>query len=375
MKKIVALIAIVSMVSSMLIGCGSFRVQNEYITVKQYKELEVKEPTAAEITDEQVNADIANMQEMHSTLKEIEDRPAQEGDTVNIDYKGLKDGEAFERGSQEGADVVLGEGGFIDGFLEGIIGRNVGDEFEVDVTFPDPYDNNPDLAGQPAVFEMKLNSISEKELPELDDDFAKKASETATSMDELKIEVKKKLEEISKENAEGEIEGQVWKALQDSIEVKKMPEDQLTAEKNRIRAEYEEYAQSMGTTLEDFLSTYMENMDLASFEETLEKNATMRIALEMAIELIAKKEQLVPTNEEFEKIYEEMALEHGFASADDLKQQATEEQLRIIILQERVGEFLVENAKQISAEEWEEKNANANPAHGEEGHVHEEGEE
>ena len=340
------------MVSSLVMGCGSLKVQNEYITITQYKGLRIPEAQPVEVTDEDIERQIETQKEIHSTLNEITDRPAQEGDTVKFDYKGFMNGEAFEGGEQEGAETVVGAGGFIEGFDEGIIGRNPGDEFEIEVTFPDPYPNAPDMAGQPAVFEIKLHTVSEKEYLEINDEFAQTVSETAETMDELREEIREQQVQGAEDSVKATLENAAWMALQENIEIKKLPEDRIEELTTQMRETYQGYAETYEMEFSEFIEAHFQ-LDEAGLEEMMQENAENSIAMEMAIDLIAEKEKLTLSEKEYQEKYEEMAEMYNFESVEAMIEQATEETLQGVILQQRVGEFLVENAEQVSAEELE----------------------
>ena len=184
MKNRLVCIALAAAVAGTLAGCSG-ELSNEYVTVTQYKGLEVPQATATveEVTDEQVDQMIEGTLSTYAERKEVTDRAAQEGDIVNIDYTGYLDGEAFDGGSAEGADLELGSGSFIGatddyaGFEEQIEGHNPGEEFDIQVQFPDPYTRNPDMSGAVADFHIVLNSITEENIPELTDEWVKENSE------------------------------------------------------------------------------------------------------------------------------------------------------------------------------------------------------
>ena len=348
--------ALVSMVSALVVGCGSAKLQNEHIVIKQYKGLEVLEVNPREITDEDVERDIENQRDQRSTFHEITDRPAQEGDTVRIDFKGLHNGVAFEGGEQEGAELIIGNGGYIEGFQEGIIGHNPGDEFEVDVVFPDPYPQDPDLAGQPAVFEMTLHAISEKELPELDDELVAQVSETATTVEEWKEEVKQQLTENAEADAKRELENALGMVLQENIEIKKLPEDTLDERKRELREETEQRAAMYQMEFKEFIELAYQ-VDEEAFEELVNEEAEKMISLEIAIELIAEKEKLIPTEAEIAEKTEEYVEMYAFENAEAFIEQAGEDYVRNALIHEGVAGVLVEHAKQIPADEWEKREA------------------
>ena len=161
------------------------------VTLGQYKDIEVGKKEA-EVTDEEVQAEIDRIRESNARMITVDDRPAQDGDTALIDFDGYVDGEQFEGGKAEDYTLVLGSHSFIDNFEEQLVGKNIGDDVEVNVTFPDQYQEEK-LQGQPAVFKVKIKEINVKELPELDDDFAQDVSDCDT-LEDYKNETREKLQ-------------------------------------------------------------------------------------------------------------------------------------------------------------------------------------
>ena len=160
-KRKQALAAGVCMIAavSLLAGCGPKEIENDYVKINGYTDLEVSEITETEVTDETVDSQIEQIRQNYATYTEITDRAAQEGDMVTIDYSGAIDGVAFDGGTASGQQLELGAGGYIDGFEDGIVGHTTGETFDVNTTFPDPYENTPDLAGKDAVFTITLTKI------------------------------------------------------------------------------------------------------------------------------------------------------------------------------------------------------------------------
>ena len=229
------------------------------------------------------------------------DRPDHEGDIANIDFVGKMDGQEFDGGSGQGYDLTIGSGQFIDGFEDSIIGHNVGETFDWNGQFPDPYTGNPDFSGKPVTFTITVNSIST--LPEVNDDFVKTVSDESTTVDEYREEVKKTLEESAKDNYDYSLQAEAWDAVLEKAEVEKYPEDEVNEIKDQLIQQYKDAAESYGMTYEDFISSQM-NTDVASFEKQAEEAAQQSIKQKYVAEAIADKEKLTPTDEEYEEHFQ-----------------------------------------------------------------------
>ena len=180
-KIIAALVGICTVV--VMTGCGNKGISNDKITIKQYKGLEVEKVDPVEVTDTDVEDSINSTLQTKSTQNDITDRPAQEGDVVTIDYEGKKDGVAFDGGTAQDQQLELGSGSFIDGFEDGIVGHNIGETFDLNLTFPEDY-KSEDLAGQAVVFTVTLDKISEVIVPELTDELVAELSESAKTIED-----------------------------------------------------------------------------------------------------------------------------------------------------------------------------------------------
>ena len=198
-KRVIAVLTAVLMTAS-LVGCGSGKLSNDYVTVNKYKGLEVTEVAKNEVSDDSVEQEVQSRLEAAATEQDVTDRAAQSGDWVNIDYTGTMDGTAFDGGSATGYDLELGSGSFIgasggyQGFEDQIVGHNTGEEFDITVQFPEGYPS-ADLAGKPANFHIVLNKIYQKVAPELTDEWVVNNSESSKTVDEYKEEVKNSLQE------------------------------------------------------------------------------------------------------------------------------------------------------------------------------------
>ena len=225
-KKMLALLLSACMVGS-LIGCANRPISNEYITITQYKGLEVEEVAAVEITDEMIDSEI----DLRLSETTITDRAAEMGDTVNIDFMGYMDGELFDGGTASDMDVEIGSGALIGaagdykGFEEQLIGHTVGEKFTIDVQFPAEYPNNPDFQNKVAQFEITLNRIA----PELSDEWVKENSEDSETIEEFREEVKEYMTEIYEDNNHYTLQNEVLVALTEKTEVTAFPEGELEA--------------------------------------------------------------------------------------------------------------------------------------------------
>ena len=268
------------------------------VEISDYKGLEVKKTTKT-VDDAAVDAEIEKVRNRNARSITVEDRAAQTGDTAVIDFEGFLDGVAFEGGKGEKFPLELGSGSFIPGFEDQIVGKSVGEEFDVNVTFPENYQAE-NLAGKPAVFKCKLHELKGKELPELDDEFVKDVSEFDT-LDEYKADIRTRLEKAAADEASANLDN----ALVDAVLTKmsaEVPEvmyqrriDDIAREwSNRNRIRIEDYLKYTGTTMEQFR---------ANFKEVAKRQVDLRLALEK----IAEIENITVSDEDLEKEYNDMA--------------------------------------------------------------------
>lgn len=277
------------------------------IELEAYKGLKAERPLV-KVEAAEVNAEIKSLQERNARVVSVEDRAAKKGDTVVIDFEGFKDGVAFDGGKAEGHSLELGSGQFIPGFEDQIIGKNIGDEFDVNVTFPEEY-GAEELAGQPAVFKVKLHEIKLRELPVADDEFAKDVSEFDT-LKELKADLKKKALDRKKKAAEEAVENILVQQIVDGIKGE-IPEAMFT---NRLNQSVEEFGyrlQSQGMSLDLYLQ--YTGSTIEQFRETFRPQAEMqvkyRLALEKIVELEGIKADEAAVEAEFAKIAEGYGVE------------------------------------------------------------------
>lgn len=271
------------------------------VEIKDYKGIHAPKEVK-EITDSDVDARIDTLRQRNARIVSVDDRAAQNGDEVNIDFEGFVDDVAFEGGKADGYTLKLGSGQFIPGFEDQIVGKNAGDEFDVNVTFPEDYGVDT-LSGKPAVFKCKLNSISVEELPELDDEFVKDATEFET-LDELKADTRKKLEEEATNNAETAFSNAVMDALIAKVDVP-VPHVMYEKRVDSLISSFESSLKQQGLTLEQYLQ--FTGMTMDSIRETYLDRATNEVKLRLALEAIVKAENLDVTEAEIDDGLSEIA--------------------------------------------------------------------
>lgn len=348
-KRIAVLTAGICAMSLMLTGCSK-EISNDYITISQYKGVEVEKQEVKKVSDEDVEQQIESIRQSNAVSKEITDRPAQDGDQVTIDYEGKKDGVAFDGGTAQDQPLTLGSNSFIDGFEEGIIGHNIGETFDLNLTFPEDYQPNPDLAGQAVVFTVTLDAISVSEVPELNDEFVKSVSEESKTVEEYKKEIKESMTKSNKETTEAALKDAAWTVVMDNTEVKKYPKEKLQDLIDMIKEQYQSMAGYYGMEFEEFLSQYM-NMDEETFNTEVTKAAKEQLKQNLAVELIVKKAKVDVSEKALNKKYKEYAENYGYESADALKKAmkdaGNEENLEQMAKLEIVQEWVAENCKQV----------------------------
>lgn len=291
------------------------------VEVKDYKGIEV-EKVVNPVTDEDINKQLDALREKNVTVETVDDRAAENGDDVVIDFEGFKDDVAFEGGKAEDFTLSLGSGQFIPGFEDQIVGHNAGEEFDINVTFPEEYQVK-ELAGAPAVFKIKLKSISKKVMPELDDDMVKDSTEFDT-VDEYKADLKKKLEEANEKHADSEVEAKIFDKVIENMTAE-IPQVMFDNRVNEMISELEQRLAPQGISLDLYMQYTGQTIDTVkkAYAEQAEKQVKLRLALEK----IAKLENIEVTEDElkaeFDKLAEAYKLDvdqiKQFIHDDDLK--------------------------------------------------------
>ena len=325
------------------------------IEIGEYKGLKA-EKTAVKVTPEEVEAEVNAMAERNARMVSVEDRAAQNGDTVIIDFEGFTDGVAFEGGKGEGHSLTLGSGQFIPGFEDQIVGKNIGDEFDVNVTFPEDY-GAKELAGKEAVFKVKLHEIKVRELPTVDDEFAKDVSEFDT-LDALKADLEKKALERKTKAADEAVENALVQQIVDSIKGE-IPEAMF---ENRLEQLTEDFAyrlQSQGLNLETYLKYTNSNID--EFKKSFRPQAESQVKFRLALEKIAALENITPSEEELEAEYAKLAESYG-VEADKVKSVIPAEEISKDLAVGKAIDLVKENAVITEVEEKTEEEAEKKPA-------------
>ena len=269
--------------------------------IKDYLGIEI-EKKSTEVTDKLVDEEIEKVRDRNSRMVTVEDRPAQDGDTVVIDFEGFVDGVAFEGGKAENYNLALGSGNFIPGFEEQIVGHNTDEEFSINVKFPEEYQAE-ELKGKDAEFKIKLHEIKAKELPEVDDEFVKDVSDKET-LDEYKEELKETLAKRLEDEAEKDVDDQIANKLMDLVEGE-IPEAMYDNQANEMIRDFDMRLRSQGMSIE----TYMQYMgvDQNALREMYKEEAKRRVKLRLALETIAKKENIEVTEDDLNAEYDKMA--------------------------------------------------------------------
>lgn len=275
------------------------------IELEAYKGLKAERPIV-KVDAAEVNAEVKSIQERNARMVSVEDRAAKKGDTVVIDFEGFTDGVPFDGGKAEGHSLELGSGQFIPGFEDQIIGKNIGDEFDVNVTFPEDY-GAKELAGKPAVFKIKLHEIKVRELPAADDEFAKDVSEFDT-LKEFKADLKKKALERKKKAAEEAVENILVQQIVDGIKGE-IPEAMFTNRLNQSVEEFNYRLQSQGMSLDLYLK--YTGSTIEQFRDTFRPQAEMQVKYRLALEKIVELENIKATEEELEAEYAKLAEGYG----------------------------------------------------------------
>ena len=276
------------------------------VTLGEYKGLEVEEESV-EVTDEDIEQELKNLQEQHAELVVKEDGEIAEGDTVVIDFEGFTDGEAFEGGKGENHSLEIGSGQFIPGFEEKLIGKKPGEETEIDVTFPEEY-HAENLAGKEATFKVKIHEVKAKELPELDDEFAKDVDDEVETLDELKTKKKEQMLEERTQAAETAKRESLIEKASDNVEVD-IPDAMVENELEQMLAEFEQRLQMQGMTLEMY--SQFSGQDEDALKEQMKEDAAKRVKTSLTLEAIANAENLEATEEEVNEEIDKMAGMYG----------------------------------------------------------------
>jgi len=313
------------------------------VKLGDYKGLEV-EKVDDEVTAEDVEAELTSLQEKQAELVVKEEGKAEEGDTVTMDFEGFVDGEAFEGGQADNYSLELGSGQFIPGFEEQLVGVAAGEEKDVEVSFPEEY-HAAELAGKAATFKVKIHEIKAKELPALDDEFAKDADEEVESLAELKEKIENRLKESKKTEAETAVREALIEKASENAEVE-IPDVMVDAEVDRMMQEFGQRLQMQGMTLELYFQFSGQSEE--DLRGQMKEDAGKRVRTNLTLEAIAAAENLEVTDEEAEEEVNKMAEQYNM-SADNIKQALGGlDTLKADLKVRKALEFLVDNSKTVA---------------------------
>ncbi len=353
MKKVLAIILAGILMVSCLAACkGEEDVQNDsfnyltanisdYIVLGEYKGLEID--MTPECTEEDIDDAITELLYENMIINEITDRAAQNGDSVNIDFAGFLDGVQFDGGTAEGYSLVLGSNSFIDGFEAGLVGVMPGQTVDLNLSFPEVYNNNPDLAGKPVLFKVTLNYIEESEYPEYNDEFVNTISKGEyTNTVDYSNYIRDTLNQQLATDRETYKQSYLMDMVSEATEVKDYPASEYDANYNEFVGAYASYAEQYGMSIADFMRLFY-GISEAEFYETAKEYAYETVVQNLIIGGIAQKENISITDEYYEERLVTLAEENKFNSTEEFVSYYGEDYLRFYMVQEKVLDFVEDN--------------------------------
>lgn len=353
MKRKIYVLAAVLVSSLFLTACGSKEYLKDvkaekYVTLGNYMGIEAS-VQKLEIPAGAVESYIEeNFLATKAEKGPVKGRSVQEGDVVNIDFVGYQDGVAFDGGTGTDFDLTIGSGRFIDGFETGLIGADEGDQVSLDLSFPDPYTPNPDLAGAPVVFEVTVNSISENKIPELTDELVKQLSAEGYDVGacqtaaELREWVKGLYEQSVQSTYDNQVETALASAIMDSSTFKELPEEMVERFTDSVENSMNARAASVGMTLAQYMQLY-QGLDEAGYRAAFQENGERMAKQYMMYQAIADKEGLAPTEEEISKEASALMTLYGYTSEEELEKSVDMEAFKEDLMRKKVVAFLIEN--------------------------------
>ncbi|MFV0465026.1 MAG: trigger factor [Lachnospiraceae bacterium] len=323
------------------------------VTLGTYKGVTVTK-IPVDVTDEEITDSLEKERTNNSRTITVEDRPVADGDTTVIDFEGFIDGVAFEGGKGENHSLEIGSHSFIDTFEDQLIGKNSGDELDVNVTFPENY-QSADLAGKPAVFKVKINEIKAKELPELDDEFAQDVSEFDT-LDEYKEDISKKLTEKKEADAKRIKEEEAIEAVIANAKMD-VPEAMIDMQADNMVQEFAQRISQQGLTMEQYFQ--FTGMSVEKMKEQVRPDALKRIQSSLVLEQIANTEAIEVTDEEIDEELAKMAAQYGM-EVDKIKEimgDAEKESMKKDLSIQKAVDLIMDNVIEVEATEDESEEA------------------
>ena len=309
------------------------------VTLGEYKGIEVPKETVS-ISKAEVDAELARMQERNARIETV-DREAKTGDTVVLDFEGFVDGKPFDGGKAEGYTLTLGSGAFIPGFEDQLVGLKAGDEKDVVVTFPENY--TPELAGKPVVFHVKVNEVKHKEVPAIDDEFAKDVSEFDT-LDELKAETRKKLVEDREAAAQRAFEDALMQKVADGIQAD-IPDEMVDVQAQQMMENFQQQLAAQGIPFDQYLK--MTNTTEDDFKKQAHEPALQQVRMDLAVAALVKAEELEATAEEIEAEMKSVADKYGM-DLDTIKKYLPEADVREQVLRSKAIKAVADAAVAVA---------------------------
>lgn len=312
----------------------------DYVTLGTYKGLEVTKETL-EVTEDEIQEEIRLDVQLAEALEEYTEGQVQEGDTANIDYEGKLDGEAFDGGTAKGYDLEIGSHTFIDGFEDGLIGVSVGETVDLTLTFPENY-GNADLAGQETVFTVTVNSI--KRMPELTDELVNTITDgDYTDVESYRNSISEELMADKESQEENVINSELLTLIANTSEVKDYPQEMVDYSTASMKSYYQQDAEAYGLEFAEFLQSFF-GLTEEEFNDEVDAVVKQNLQQEMYLQAIAEEEGLEISEEDFAAGCEEYAQRYGYDSKESLVEAYGEETIRLSLLQEKVMDFVRENA-------------------------------
>lgn len=312
----------------------------DYVTLGEYKGLEVTKPSS-QVTEEEIQDELEYNIRLADALETVTEGTVQEGDTANIDYEGKKDDVAFDGGTAKGYDLIIGSGSFIDGFEDGLVGVAVGETVDLPLTFPENYGNS-ELAGQDVVFTVTVNEI--KRIPELTAELVSTISDGEYSdVDTYREYIRSKLAEDKEASQESQMKSDLMTMVANVCEVKEYPQEMVDYGMANMDDYYRSMASYYSMEFDEFLTTYL-GMTEEQFEEEALEAVKMNLDQEMYLKAIAENEGMELSEEEYKTESDELAGQYGYETGEELAAAYGEDTVRTSILQNKVMDFLLDNA-------------------------------
>ncbi len=344
MKKRIALFTLLVAAVTTMTACGDELNPNKYVTLGEYKGIAVSVAPKDEVSQEEIDTYIQTAVEGQTTYQDVTGRAIQEGDLVNIDYVGKKDGEAFEGGSsaEGGYDLEIGSGSFIEGFEEGLIGSNVADTLDLNLTFPADY-TSEDLAGADVVFTVTVNSIKESVVPELTDELVPTLSPESKTVAEYQQYVKELLEEQAQTSFDQAVQTTAFQNAYAAATVSEPTQELIDYYVEQTMVNADTYAGYYGLEREAFVTEQLQ-MTMEEFEAQAQEMALEASKQELVVRAIAKKEKLTVKSEDITAFAEENMAMYGYESAEAMIEEIGESEIEYYLINTKVLEFLGTNA-------------------------------